>query len=403
MSGKGQGYVLNHKEATCCEGKARSYEIGVSAAAGIAIGTSAVGFEGYNKWSGDGKHCEFKYGQLQEVCGGLALGLGIDMTVANGWWKDADSTKGQSSFAGATLCFGICFGGEYVVDTSFSQIGWVISSGLGFGGDISAGHCNAWTLWEQKAWQWNLQGKCPAGGCFPSDAQVTTPSGVKTMRELKAGDRVLTADSKGKLIFDEVYFFGHAEEKLAPYVKLQLQRLQSSSAAPESLELSPDHYVHVCLESGTCELTKAKTMYASDVTVGNHVWLCTLDVGSCELGEVISTSMVPRMGLYNTFTLSGNIVVNGVLASAHSSWFLDGLFSAKLRGFLPSIYQTILLPGRCLYGIFGSRAADWLGVNNPQWAQGASQWPAVLAVFGPIPILLCAGLLALRRSHSKLG
>eukprot|EP00913_Durusdinium_trenchii_P002899 g2686.t1 len=63
------------------------------------------------------------------------------------------------------------------------------------------------------------------------------------MRELKAGDRVLTADSKGKLIFDEVYFFGHAEEKLAPYVKLQLQRLQSSSAAPESLELSPDHYV----------------------------------------------------------------------------------------------------------------------------------------------------------------
>ena len=129
VSGKGQGYVLNHKEATCCEGKARSYEIGVSAAAGIAIGTSAVGFEGYNKWSGDGKHCEFKYGQLQEVCGGLALGLGIDMTVANGWWKDADSTKGQSSFAGATLCFGICFGGEYVVDTSFSQIGWVISSG----------------------------------------------------------------------------------------------------------------------------------------------------------------------------------------------------------------------------------------------------------------------------------
>ncbi|CAK9029006.1 Sonic hedgehog protein [Durusdinium trenchii] len=200
---------------------------------------------------------------------------------------------------------------------------------------------------------------CPLiGKPLPALSEPPKPTYVSTTRALTAA------------MFQRVYFFGHAEEKLAPYVKLQLQRLQSSSAAPESLELSPDHYVHVCLESGTCELTKAKTMYASDVTVGNHVWLCTLDVGSCELGEVISTSMVPRMGLYNPFTLSGNIVVNGVLASAHSSWFLDGLFSAKLRGFLPSIYQTILLPGRCLYGIFGSRAADWLGVNNPQWAQG---------------------------------
>ena len=50
-----------------------------------------------------------------------------------------------------------------------------ILAGGGFGGSISAGHCNAWTIWENHQWQHHLKGKCPGrrgGGCFPSDAQV---------------------------------------------------------------------------------------------------------------------------------------------------------------------------------------------------------------------------------------
>ena len=48
-------------------------------------------------------------------------------------------------------------------------------AGGGFGFSISAGHCNAWTIWEKRKWQYNLKDKCPSGGggCFPSDAQVT--------------------------------------------------------------------------------------------------------------------------------------------------------------------------------------------------------------------------------------
>ena len=42
-----------------------SPQIGVTAAMGIAIGTSAIAVEGYNRWSGN--HCEYKWGQLQEV------------------------------------------------------------------------------------------------------------------------------------------------------------------------------------------------------------------------------------------------------------------------------------------------------------------------------------------------
>ena len=196
-----------------------------------------------------------------------------------------------------------------------------------------------------------------------------------------------------------MYFFGHAEEKLAPYVKLELS-INFAQAA--TLELSPDHYIHVCPfdRERSCDLENSVLVYASEVAVGNYVWSCGVEgnasVPTCEVAQVVAKSLVPRLGLYNPFTLSGNIVVNGVLASAHSSWFLDGVLASEklrhLRPVLPSVYQTILLPGRWLYGIFGSRAADWLGVNNPQWAEGASQWPAVLAVFGPIVSVLLCGI-----------
>ncbi|CAE7940671.1 SHH [Symbiodinium sp. KB8] len=377
---------LNHKQATCCDGNARSYELGVSAAAGIAVGTTAVGAEGYGGWHGN--DCIYKWGQLQEVCGGVQLGAGLDISVSHGYWNDFDSTKGECRFVGASACFFVCFGGQYVVDLGGTHIGKVMETGGGFGLDVSAGHCNAWKLWEKQETQRDLKDKCPSGGgggCFPAHAQVRTPDGVKSMQDLRAGDRVLAADSHGNLIFDEVYFFGHAEQKWAPYVKLQLQILSENasqqlglgSSSLEPLELSPDHFLHVCPLSEPvqqCDFARAQSLYASDVAVGSYVWMCRALGRPCQLAKVISTSFVPGFGLYNPFTLSGNIVVNGVLASAHSSWFMDGLVSPRFRHHLPSFYQAVLMPGRFLYTIAGPRAADALGVNNPQWAQGASQW-----------------------------
>lgn len=401
---------LNHRQATCCDGKARSYEVGVTAAMGIAFGTTAVGAQGYGGWHG--KDCTFKWGQLQEVCYGVQLGAGLDVSVSNGYWNDFDSTKGDAEFVGASACFFVCFGGQYVVDTDHNHIGKVLETGGGFGFDISAGKCHAKKVWEKQETQRDLKDKCPSGGgggCFPSHAEVRTPDGVKSMHELRAGDRVLAADSQGNLIFDEVYFFGHAEQKWAPYVKLQLQSLSENasqqlgmgSPSLQPLELSPDHFLHVCLPSEhvqQCDFAGAKSLYASDVPVGSYVWMCRVPGHPCQVARVLSTSFVPAFGLYNPFTLSGNIVVNGVLASAHSSWFMDGLVSPRFRHHLPSFYQAVLMPGRFLYTIAGARATDALGVNNPQWAQGASQLPAVVAVFGVLPMLLGTGVLALRAS-----
>ena len=46
-------------------------------------------------------------------------------------------------------------------------------------------------------------------------------------------------------------------------------------------------------------------------------------------------------GLYNPFTLQGTIVVDDVVASVHSEWFLDDLFdSIGVTDLLPHAYQV---------------------------------------------------------------
>ncbi|EFJ04280.1 hypothetical protein SELMODRAFT_432559 [Selaginella moellendorffii] len=67
-------------------------------------------------------------------------------------------------------------------------------------------------------------------------------------------------------------------------------------------------------------------------------------------------SKVDKLGLYNPLTLSGNILVNNVVASVHSEWFLDSLFDALgASEYLPYAYQSLLAPVRALYNIAGSK------------------------------------------------
>ena len=49
----------------------------------------------------------------------------------------------------------------------------------------------------------------------------------------------------------------------------------------------------------------------------------------------------------------GSIVVDGVLASAHSSWVLDGVTPASLRRHLPAVYQAAFKPLVLAYRALG--------------------------------------------------
>ncbi|KAF6250437.1 hypothetical protein COO60DRAFT_1465450 [Scenedesmus sp. NREL 46B-D3] len=73
---------------------------------------------------------------------------------------------------------------------------------------------------------------------------------------------------------------------------------------------------------------------------------------------VCSSQRVPLDGLYNPYSLSGTILVNGVVASSHSYWFADAAFDALglPAAWLPGLYQAVLAPARLLFWAMGPQA-----------------------------------------------
>ncbi|XP_024537580.1 warthog protein 6 [Selaginella moellendorffii] len=177
-------------------------------------------------------------------------------------------------------------------------------------------------------------GICQNPGCFPGDAMVHMYSGeMKTMKELKIGDKVAV----GKNSFSDIYAFGHKDlDVVSEFVQVKTEA--------NTLELTAGHFVPVN--------TKGEIIYkrAADLKVGDS--LSTIS-GASPITEI---SKVDKLGLYNPLTLSGNILVNNVVASVHSEWFLDSLFDALgASEYLPYAYQSLLAPVRALYNIAGSK------------------------------------------------
>ena len=152
------------------------------------------------------------------------------------------------------------------------------------------------------------------------------------MSELRIGDRVLAATPSGALQYQDVYMFGHMDaESDSDFVSV-------GTASGRLLRLSPDHYLPV---SAAVEGWHAhKTIPASRVTAGQQVWVACHDApGSMCPDSVTNVTVSPARGLFNPYTLGGYIVVDGVVASAHSSSRLDRVFAA-LGIDIPTGYQV---------------------------------------------------------------
>ena len=133
------------------------------------------------------------------------------------------------------------------------------------------------------------------------------------------------------------------------------------------MTLSPDHYVDV----------RGAPVYAKDVRVGDA--LARWTGAGFEADVVANATAVVAEGLYNPYTLSGTIVVDGVLASCHSSWILDGVLPPRVAA---PVYQAIFAVPRAAYKLLGARGMSAVfGVGNDgATASIASQTAALFAV-----------------------
>lgn len=191
------------------------------------------------------------------------------------------------------------------------------------------------------------------GLCFPEHAQVQTPQGRIRISDLHVGDTIKAVDSNGRVFWDEVYFFGHADEaSIAKFLQIELD--------DRTLQISHKHFIPGCLGGVRCSWAEHVTAYAQHFQPGDYIWLAPDDGQTqIEQRQILDIFSIEAKGLYNPYTLSGSIIVNGVVASAHSDWILDNLMPTSWVQSLPAIYQTLFLPGRVLYHLLrmGPRSA----------------------------------------------
>jgi hypothetical protein len=197
---------------------------------------------------------------------------------------------------------------------------------------------------------------------------VLTESGARVaMRDLKMGDRVAVMHDDGTVGFDEVYLFTHKDEStLAQFVELQLR-------SGRSLLATSRHFIPIAGSS-----SEARVVAMEDVTVGDRVWTRDAD-GTATLDAVVAVDRRRARGLYNPLTWSGTIVVDGVVASSHSDWFLDGLVSVHTQD---AVYQAVFAPVRGLYRVLGptlaKKIAEDLGVVDAVRSQ-TDRWQRRIA------------------------
>lgn len=141
--------------------------------------------------------------------------------------------------------------------------------------------------------------------CFPSTATVSTPSGPKLMRHVSIGDNLHV----GNGVFSPVFAFTHRDALPAhTYTRL-------STASGAALTLTSSHYLYANLA-----LVPASAVRPGDV----------LTLASGRTSPVVSVDRVSGHGLYNPQTVSGDIVVDGVVASTYTTAVEPALAHAAL-------------------------------------------------------------------------
>ena len=168
---------------------------------------------------------------------------------------------------------------------------------------------------------------CQKPGCFPADATV--------------------ARADGTLGFEDVYLNTHKDHvSTTPYVELDL-------ASGRTLSPSPRHFIPVTAGSdGAWADHVAKG--ADEIVAGDFVWSRST-LGVMGLDRVVAVRTKAAVGAYNPLTMNGTIVVDGVVASAHSDRFLDGIVSADTQ---TKVYQAILAPVRLAYRVLGPQRME---------------------------------------------
>jgi len=146
--------------------------------------------------------------------------------------------------------------------------------------------------------------------CFPEDSTVELRDGsIKAMSALEVGDEV-RSNINGE--FSEVFMFTHRLAK-GTFDFLEISHKKNINAP---ITLSAGHYLYV----------NGALKRSDEVVLGD-----TLELADGSTSEVVSIDTVRKTGLYNPQTLSGDIMINGIRASAYTKAIPPKIAHSLLR------------------------------------------------------------------------
>jgi hypothetical protein len=172
-----------------------------------------------------------------------------------------------------------------------------------------------------------------AEACFPGDALVQLADGTqKPMSQVARGDMVLAVNrTTGALTYSKVVLMAHAfEHEETEYIAVTTSSgrtlrlspkhlMQRSAAAPAGLlEAASPAYQLMKAFPAQIQGHAVETVAAELVKVGDNIFVAAQGNKGLTAERVTAIKRIVAKGIYAPLTLAGNLVVDGVLASAYT-------------------------------------------------------------------------------------
>ena len=171
------------------------------------------------------------------------------------------------------------------------------------------------------------QNKMPDSTCFPGESTIATKEdGVKMMKHLHLGEKVLCLTQKNQAIYSKVIAFLHYEpNEDAEYLMIETKRT--------SVTMSANHLIFVATSP------EPRAIFAGLVKPGDLVMCFSNVLKKPTLAAVTHVQAIRRRGIYAPLTSHGRILVDGVSTSCYASVGN------------PSIVHSAFIPLRLFHGL----------------------------------------------------
>lgn len=141
--------------------------------------------------------------------------------------------------------------------------------------------------------------------CFPGTGVVTTPEGSKLIRDVQVGDTVRVVSKTGQVEWSQVCGWGHNEpSRVAPFLQITTQQ--------HRITISQEHLISVVRNGGF------EYVQAGKILKGMSILTCDPQLTGTHAEVVQSIEFVQQTGVFAPFTMTGTIIVDGVVASCYA-------------------------------------------------------------------------------------